>query len=89
MQGDPEEAQEKPRRSPGVAQNSPDANLKPEEVPKSMRVRMCARSITTKPVHTATNSRQEKVPKRLRVRTRARWIADDQRQVLVTLLIRV
>ena len=58
-----------------MAQNSLDANSKPEEVPKNMRVRMCARSMTTKPVHTATNSRQEKVPKRLRVRTRARSIA--------------
>ena len=53
----------RPRRaqeSPGVAQNSPGANNKPEEVPKSLRVRMRARSITTQPVHTATNSKQER-----------------------------
>ena len=53
----------RPRRaqeSPGVAQNSPSANNKPEEVPKSQRVRMRARSITTQPMHTATNSKQER-----------------------------
>ena len=35
----------RPRRaqeSPGVAQNSPGANSKPDEVPKSLRVRMRA-----------------------------------------------
>ena len=59
----PGEAQEKPRRAqnkPGLAQNSPYAHSKPEEVPKSLRVRMRARSITTQPVHTATNSKQER-----------------------------
>ena len=54
-----------------MAQNSPGANSKPEEVPKSLRVRMRARSITTQPVHTATISKQKKVPKSLHVRIRA------------------
>ena len=68
----------RPRRaqeSPGVAQNSPGANSKPEEVPKSLRVRMRARARLRHSQCTlqqTVNKKETKKPACAHARARAR-----------------
>ena len=65
----------RPRRaqeSQGVAQNSPGANSKPEEMPKSLHVRMRARDASANSTPCSSSGHEEEVPKKPLVRMRAR-----------------
>ena len=88
--GEPRRAQEGPgeaQESPGEPKRGPGDPRRAQEWPRTAKLQtvnkkrcqkacVCAyaRSITTQPVHTATNSKQEEVPKSLHVRMRARSI---------------
>ena len=71
----------RPRRaqeSPGVAQNSPGANSKPDEVPKSLRVRMRALDYDAASAHCNKQGTSKRCPKS-RVCARARAISSEKR----------
>ena len=71
----------RPRRaqeSPGVAQNSPGANSKPDEVPKSLRVRMRALDYDAASAHCNKQGTRKRCPKS-RVCARARAISSEKR----------
>ena len=80
-QESPGEAQMRPRRaqeSPGVAQNSPGANSKPDEVPKSLRVRMRALDYDAASAHCNKQGTRKRCPKN-RMCARARAISSEKR----------